>query len=425
MSSILGPMQLVEQSTNERPFSWRRGILLLNPNGDAPLTAITSVAEEKKVEDPEFNWFTKKLPTRTADITGAYTNASLGTAKTGTGTAEEEVYFKMAEADVQHFREGQLVHAVDEDSQTRRAVAKVIELDKNGASSYVKVRLKAAASTAATFENVDYLEVFSNANPVGSTRPDGLSYEATKYTGYTQIVRTPMKIPRTVKQISNWRTGPKYDEMKRESLMLHGLDLDGMGLWGTATEENVDSEDYEYTSQGIFEFLMTNASDNVIDYPSGTSSTWAAGGEDWLDESLEQIFRYGSQERMALCGSGALLGIQKLVKAAGNFEIKDRSLAYGFKVLEWVTPFGSLMLKGAPTFSHTALHRNSVCIFDPKNIKFNYLQDTKFTEVDGANTETGYDGTVGEWLTEAGFELHFPDTFGFLTGVGDDGTVGE
>lgn len=423
MSSILGPQQLVEQSTDERPFSWRRGILLLNPNGDAPLTAITSIAEEERTEDPQFHWFTKKLPVRIADITGTYSNAALDSAKTGTGTAEEEIYFKMAASDMQHFREGQLVRAIDEDSQKRRAIGKVIELDNNGASSYVKVRLKAAASTASTFENVDKLEVISNSNPIGSTRPDGLSYEATKYTGYTQIVRTPMKIPRTVKQISNWRTGPKYEEMKRESLVLHGLDLDGAALWGVSSEENVDSEDYEYTTGGIFEFLMTNASDNVIDYPSGTSSTWSAGGEDWLDESLEQIFRYGSQERMALCGSGALLGIQKLVKTAGNFDITEREFAYGFKVLEWVTPFGTVMLKGAPTFSHDSLHRNSMCIFDPKNIRYRYLQDTKFTEIDGANTETGYDGTVGEWLTEAGYELHFPDTFGFLTGVGDDGTA--
>ena len=45
--------------TDERPKNFREMILWLNPNGSAPLYALTSKAKTETVDDPEFAWWRK------------------------------------------------------------------------------------------------------------------------------------------------------------------------------------------------------------------------------------------------------------------------------------------------------------------------------------------------------------------------------
>src|SRR5690606_12883211 len=42
---------------DERPKSFREMILWMNPNGSAPLFALTSKAKTEVVDDPEFSWW--------------------------------------------------------------------------------------------------------------------------------------------------------------------------------------------------------------------------------------------------------------------------------------------------------------------------------------------------------------------------------
>src|SRR3990172_9670971 len=44
-----------------RPKNWREGILLLKPNGSAPLLGLTSGMKSESCDDPEFNWFEKEI----------------------------------------------------------------------------------------------------------------------------------------------------------------------------------------------------------------------------------------------------------------------------------------------------------------------------------------------------------------------------
>src|SRR6266576_1086780 len=58
-------------TADERPKNWRQAILLMFPNGDAPLTALLSKLAEEPVDDPEYNWFEKTLPIHRGIIAGA------------------------------------------------------------------------------------------------------------------------------------------------------------------------------------------------------------------------------------------------------------------------------------------------------------------------------------------------------------------
>jgi len=182
----------------------------------------------------------------------------------------------------------------------------------------------------------------------------------------------------------------------------------------------------ETTTDGIVPLIKTYGTAN--DYSLNTSysgKTWLDGGADWLDEQLEVIFRYGSQERLGFAGSGAILGIQKLVKELGFYTVNVQTTSFGMKVLEWVTPFGSLYLKTHPLFSYEATTRNSVVLIEPKNIKYRFIQDTMF-KADNTDTQgggTGKDGKEEEYLTECGLEMHYPLTCGYLNGFNTDSAV--
>ena len=75
---------------------------------------------------------------------------------------------------------------------------------------------------------------------------------------------------------------------------------------------------------GVINFIRANAAANCDDFSTNATyagTTWAASGQTWLDNLLEQIFRYGATEKLALVGSGFLLGIQALAMAGATIQI--------------------------------------------------------------------------------------------------------
>ena len=414
-------------TNEERPKSFREGLLYMYPNGKMPLTGITSKGKNKAVDDPEFKWFTKNLAARGGACAGAYEDLALGTlyAAGDAGSVGSLVYCKVAAAVVTHFRPGHVALLIDADDVSKYVVGKVVSMSTNGASSYVLVKLLKACD-AGVLSAVDYIDIIGSVNPEGGTIPDGVSYDPSKYSNYTQIFRTPLSVTRT-QQKTKMRTGMTYPELKREAYEQHGIDLELAILFGEKTELTGDNGQPERTSQGIRSFLKEHNSANILDYRSATATadlTWLQGGEDWLDESLEVLFRYGREEKLGIAGSGAILGIQKLVKSVGQYSISSTTAGYGINVVRWITPFGEIMLKTHPLFSHKAYLRNTIILLEPENIQTRVLDDTMYKEDPDRMKKAGQialDGIKEEYLTELGWEFHFPETFMELNGVGSDG----
>lgn len=408
-----------------RPKNWREGILYLYPNGDAPLTAILSMASEKKVDDPQFYWWTQGLPTQRATVTGVYTDSVLSSAYTSSGSSGDTLYIKMSLADSKHFRAGHQVLLRDASDYTVDVNAKVMSVVKNGASSYVAVDLLEDDdnSTSHDLSDCDTMLVIGNINPEGGVMPEAISYDPVKFYNYTQIFRTPLSITRTAR-LTTLRTGDAYKKAKRECLEMHSIEMEKSLIWGIPTENTGSNGKKERTTGGLIYNIAINGG-TVSDYATQavfTDVTWLDAGEEWLDYNLEIIFRYGGMERMAFAGSGVILQINKLIKEYGNYEFTPRTTSYGIKVMEWVTPFGSIYIKRHPLFSYETTNRNSMVIFEPKDLTYRFLTDTTFyPDPDKQNTGRGrIDGTDEEYLTEAGLEFHHPEKCAWLNGFGQD-----
>lgn len=417
--------------TDERPKNWRETILYLYPNGNAPLTAILSKMGSEKTDDPEFNWWTKMFTSQSCAATGIYTDAALDTAYVTGGKAGDIIYVKAAEADLTEFRAGHQVLLRDSDDLTVDVVGKVTEVTYAGASSYLTVKLLEADDNSASHDisDVNRVMIVGNINAEGADMPSAIAYDPVKWYNYTQIFRTPLSITRTARK-TRLRTEDAYQRMKREALEIHSVEMEKAFLFGIATENVGSNGKPERTTMGLINAIKGGGIGSggpagmVADFKTDNSgSTWLANGEDWLDTKLEELFRYGDNEKLGLCGNGVILGINRLVKQGGDFTFTPTTTSYGIKINKWETAFGTLNLLSHPLFNLEPSMRNTMIALEPRNLKYRFIDDTKFYD-DKDNKNTGHnhrDGTDEEYLTEAGLEYHHPISWAYMKGIGQNG----
>lgn len=426
MAGFLGMRGTGSWADDQRPETWRQGIMKQFPNGSVPLTAMTSMMPDEKVTDPKFHWWDKDLETQTATGVNVYDDSALGTPASGTShSAGTTVYVKVDATEVKHFRPGHaVIMTLASNPVTTSAFGQVQATSVNGSSSYVAVNLL-IATTLSEITNADTLEIIGDANPEGGNMPEAVNYDPTPYENVTQIFRTPLDITRTAK-LTTLRTGDAYQELKREALQYHGVDMEEAFMFGQKLVTTGGNGQPMRFTQGIIPFAVENSpSENIAHYPTDHSGDpWTTSGEPFLDTKLEILFRYmNTTEVFALCGSTAMKGIQDLAKSAGQFNFKADETAYGIKIVRWTTPWGDIALKQHPLLTQRAHRRSMMVLMNPANLRTRFISDTFFKDDDSLKKGgyQGYDGQKEEFITEIGMEMHFPKTFMVLTGIGVDG----
>jgi hypothetical protein len=413
---------------DQRPLNWRQNILYLYPNGMTPLTAIMSMMGSKSVDDPQFHWWTETMGSVSGAVTGVFTLPDLSAAYAAGGVAGDTLYITCINTLADRIRIGHQLLLRDASDYRVDVTGKVTNVTTAGVVGVIAVQLLEADNNSPTndLSNCDTLLVVGNINPEGGSMPDAVAINPVKHYNYTQIFRTPLSITRTARK-TRLRTGNDYQKAKRECLEMHSIEMELAMLWGIRTENIGDNGKPERTTQGLINFIRTNAAANCDDYTLNATyagQAWATGGETWFKAMLEQIFRYGAEDKLILCGSGAMLGIDALANAGGQIQIRPAEKSYGLQIRTWITPFGTVHLKTHPLFSFDATTRNMMVVFEPKELTYRYVDDTAFYGESSSKTHPeGYgsrriDGTEEEYLTEAGMEFDFPIKCGVLNGIG-------
>jgi hypothetical protein len=429
-------------TTGQRPKNWREKILYLYGNGTLPLTGLTSRMGSEATNDPEFNWWDQTIEATTFSFTAGevYTEATLTTAyaTTGGGAQGATLYIKTTAANASLVVAGMVILIRDASDYTVDVLARVSAVTVNGASSYLTVVLLEAddngtVPSSANISDCDTILVVGSAFEEGAAMGDARAFKPTKHYNYTQIFRTSLSLSRTAMQ-TKVRTNPQtYQKMKREALEMHGIDMELAFWFGKPYETTLNSKPIRYTG-GVLNWIRSNtyaaannisnyATDDSIDSGAYNGKTWiaAGGGYDWFNSMLERTFRYGGKERWAVCGNGAILGIQRLAAATGSIQLQPVATRFGMNIMTWVTPFGTVHLTTHPLWNQQAMMRNMMILLEPQNIMYRYIQDTKFfPDNDGNNKGNRIDGKNEEWLSECGLEFHHPETCSILYGVGLD-----
>ncbi len=416
---------------DQRPLNWRQQILYLYPNGMAPLTAILSMMGSQSVDDPEYNWWTQEQTAVQGAVAGVFTLPDLSVAYVAGGVIGNVVYVSITTLLANRIREGHQILLRDASDYRVDVVGKVTGVARGAINSVVAVKLLENDDNSPTndLSNCDNFKIIGNINPEGGEMPDAIALNPTKVFNYTQIFRTPLSITRTAKK-TKLRTGDQYQKAKSEALEMHSWEMELAFIWGIRTENIGDNGKPERTTMGIVNFIRTYMPANCDDFTLSVtyaSLAWTAAmngtvaGDVWLSGMLEQIFRFGANEKLALCGSGALLGLEAIAKATGTIQLSAGQKSYGMQILTWMTPFGTIHLKTHPLFSADATTRNMMIILEPKELTYKYIDDTQFKPY--TDSAGHLDGTEQEFLTECGLEFGLAQKCAILNGVGLNNTL--
>jgi len=383
-----------------RPKNWREGILLLFPNGKAPLTALTSVMKKRVTDDPEFNWWEKSFPTQRVALADAAGN-ELDAVAPGTSQTHNVV------SGAKQLRKDHVLY-VEETGELM-----LVEVDPPSDTAVQVTRGFAGTTPAivdAATDNPNLL-VVGNAMVEGSTAPTAIAYDPVKKFNFTQIWRNTLEMTRTAMK-TRLRTGDQVREARREALELHSVEQERAFIWGQRSED-ISGSTPRRTTGGILSYIDST---RVIDHSAGPVSMTD------LENDLELLFREGSQQKMAFCGNLALLTIQRIVRLNATYELVQGQKEFGMNVSRLVSPFGEVVLRTHPLFNILTggtgyLGFNShMLILDMEHLLYRPLKesDTKY-EPDIATND--FDGLKAGYITEAGLEIHHPTVHMWIKGL--------
>lgn len=383
---------------DQRPKNWRESVLLLNPNGKAPLTGLTALMKTKSTDDPEFNWWEKTLPTQRVELA-----ANVGTSDTSLTLVSGASQLKKGHV-LKIEQSGELV-LVTSDPSTDTSVT-------------VRRAMGTVSATAVTYNGASVnpnVQVIATAHKEGSDAPTGINYDPTKRYNYTEIFRSTLEMTRTASK-TKLRTGDQVKEAKRECFELHTIEMEKAFIHGQRAEITYEGAPLR-TTGGIISHID---SANIVSN-GGTAVTMAT-----LEGWLEKAFRYGSSEKVAFLGNLAMLAINQAVRKNSHFQIVSGIKEYGMNVNRLICPFGELILKTHPLFNQVTGGTNAggggayygmtswMLIIDQAELVYRPLDDTEYQKKLEAN---GLDGMKSGYLTEAGLEVHFPLAHFLVTGI--------
>ncbi len=450
--AILGLMN-AESFASNRFNDHRREVFYFYPNGSAPLLGMLSLMEDEATDDPNFYWEEKRLSenwTTAANIsttvvwyktvTVAAGKVTVGVAQTANFgmTAGSQYAISTAASPENKYRIGHIFRFVA--TNTSGAPEEVIgRVNAINTASDTPANVLGFEAVRATTTDIDYDVSTASGTQItviGSAYAEGARDESSSIynlpvepSNYTQIFKAPVRITGTaLKTSSKFDEAGIFPDQSKEAAIDFMRELE-MGflfgekqMTGSAAAQNIK----RYTG-GILYFLRlweagttygntaatadTDDSKRIIENSAATISMNQFEG--WM-ERLFRITNNKTNEKLGMCGSGALLTLNRLVKgsvmAISEVPLSD---SYGMDLKKLTTPWGTLYLKTHPLFSFNSLLRYNMLITDVANLKYRYLRGRDM-ELLTNRQDNDEDARKDEWLGECGLELNMPESHMYI-----------
>jgi len=394
MPAVAGLRGTGSWGTDERPKNYRESILWMNPNGSAPLFALTAKVKKRTVDDPEFHWWDEPNNIYRLQVNGqveaAETTVVVDTADPTAST------LSAAWGTAQHLKPGDLL-MVEPAADNATFNPEVIEVVSVSSDTTFTVKRGRAGTSAATISNDVYLLLIGSAYAEGTGAPVATSRNPIKYYNYTQIFKDSYELTGTADETRS-RTGSAWSNDKKRKMFDHSLKIEMSMMFGQRSEVTGDNGKPLRTMGGIRSQI-----------PAETTTVFgtAVTTNSFLD-AVYKVFNWDSpagDERIAFCGNIALNELNKVVKASSDVNYGGIIETYGMKFREFVMPQGRLLLRTHPLLNrHPTLYGKSMWILDFSSIQYVAMKnrDTK-TRDDVQNKDE--DVRRGYVQTECSLEL--------------------
>jgi len=387
--------------TGERPQDFREMILWTNPNGTAPLFALSAKMKKEVCNDPQIHWWEETNSIARATVDGAITDATVTTVVVDAAVGEAGGALQFAVGDLLQ---------VEEDVEAY--TTEILEVAAVASDTSMTVIRGAAGSTAAAFANAIGLLRIGSVHEEGSLSPGSVTTNPVKYTNYTQIFKTAYQLSRTAEN-TYFRSGdPLKNDQIRKSFA-HSEKIEQALFWGMASEDTGGGGLPLRTMGGLREFVTSNRTQFSAD---PTVDTFIA--------ALSPVYNYeagaAGDQRIIYAGNGAINYLNKLIAGESSTRMQYDGIIdiYGQKLRQFTIPQGSFAIKSHPLMNVHPVYTNSMFVVNPSGLIYRPLKgsDTKIQKNIQANDA---DMRKDQWLTECTFEIHYEQSFGYIGGFKD------
>lgn len=402
MPAVAGVRGTGDWGTDERPKNFREMILWRQPNGQAPLLALTSKIKAEAVDDPEFSWFEEELNALRLQVnftTGfSTTDTSITVLATGDQNGLDSV-----PGDV----------FLVEKALTSAYNHEIVVVSSVTSSSVVVFQRAASGSSAAPLANGTYLTKIGNVFEEGSLSPSASTRNPTKMYNYLQIFKTAYRITNSAKE-TRTRTGDPLKNDKKRKMFDHSVAMELAFLFGKRYETTGANGKPQRFTGGLLYAMSQHASSRITAFTTTPTETTFLN-------AVYPIWDYNTEagaERIAFAGNGALNTLNQIAKANSSTRINFDGFVnlYGMRLQRWIFPQGEIYIKTHPLFNTHARFTNDLFIFDPTALRYRYLKnrDTKSQDNIQANDA---DELKGQWIGECGLEFHHMKTSCWLSNM--------
>ena len=359
MSGIAGLRGTGNWGTDERPKNFREGILRFNPNGTAPIFALSSKAGKRTVNDPEFAWWAEGNVIIRLQVNGAL--ASSDTLITVDSADPTSTTLSANLGTATNLKPGDIL-LVEPTSDNATFNHELLLVDDVMSDTQFTARRGVGGTSAASIANDVWLTVIGSAYAEGTGVPRAVSRNPIKFSNYIQIFKDTYELTGTADKTKT-RTNNNYSEDKKRKMFKHSADIEWAMMFGRANESTGDNGKPIRFMAGLRSFIP--AANTTVFSSAVTKSS--------LLDALAPAFDFDTgagDTRMAFAGNQALIELSKVFADEVVFQVSNTVKVYGLDFQEFRLPNGTVMLRSHPLLSRHGLYKKSMFVVDFDALKY-------------------------------------------------------
>jgi hypothetical protein len=366
MAAVAGLRATGDFGTDERPKDFREMIMFRNPNGASPIFALTARAKKRTVSDPEFNWWDEPNVNVRLQSSASHgsTETTINVDSVDPSSSDGTLQWGLAT----HLKPGDLLRVEKTETTTHNdEIIRVIQVLST--TQFIAER-GVAGSTAVTIANDDWLTLMGSAYAEGTPAPQAVSRNPIKLSNYTQIFKDAYELTGTADK-TTYRTGNAWSNDKKRKMFDHSRSIEWSILFGQKHETTGTNGKPLRFMGGLRDFI-----------PAGRTKIWS-GTTNTINHFLDEtypMFDYetgGGDERIGFCGNGYLNTLNKLVASDANSDVNyvGPVKVFGFEMMRFRLPQGSLYLRTHPLLNVHGKYTNSAFFLDFDSLRYVALKD--------------------------------------------------
>lgn len=370
MSGLAGMRGTGNFGDDERPKNFREMILFMQPNGMAPLFALTSRVKKVTKTDPEYAWWAEpsalvRLQVSAEHASGV-TTIAVDSADPGASTLGNNY------GTASHLKAGDIL-MVEPSADAESFTPEFIEVLSVLSDTTFTVRRGVMGSTPGTIANDAMLLLVGSAYAEGTGAPQAVTRNPVKYSNLVQIFKDSYEITGTVNS-TTFRTGDAWSNDKKRKTFDHARNIEMAMMFG---------KKHETTGENGKPLRFMGGLRSQISADTTHVFSSAITPESFLD-AVYKVFDYetpAGDERIVFCGNEAANALNNMVLNHASTQVSWGAKVnwYGMNLREFIMPQGRLLFRTHPLLNRHPLYTKSMWIIDFASLAYVTLKgrDTK------------------------------------------------